>query len=148
MITKTQTFNGNSIIWLYTPGIPNRHDPEADPWRVFTLTDAYLERYNQYIAAGLFPLPSEHGYGAPGTEKPDNGRSGSMRCSRELWLPPAAYARAAGFATKHTRQCGLTLTIVRPTHGWGACQGNLPTVRFTITPCQHLAGSASLNQWA
>lgn len=45
--------------------------PAGDPWKPFTLADAYQERPPiEYIAAGLFALPSLNiVYGAPGTLK-------------------------------------------------------------------------------
>jgi len=106
---------------LHPELIPNGHDPTIDPWQVFTLADAYLERPPvEYIAAGLFPLPSLNiVYGAPGTYKSLIMADLSI-CVADgaLWLPPAAWMPGAtGFATKQAPVMWIDFDNgARPTH--------------------------------
>jgi hypothetical protein len=100
---------------------PGGIDPGADPWQVFTLADAYLDRPPvEYIAAGLFPLPSLNiVYGAPGTYKSLIMADLSI-CVADgaLWLPPAAWMPGAtGFATKQAPVMWIDFDNgARPTH--------------------------------
>ena len=136
LITQDANFQREfNYLALHPELIPNGHDPEADPWRVFTLTDAYLERPPiEYIAAGLFPLPSLNiVYGAPGTLKSlIMADLAVCVAAGELWLPPAAWMPGAtGFATKHTPAMWIDFDNgARPTHeriGALARARNLPT---------------------
>lgn len=136
LITQDANFQREfNYLALHPELIPNGHDPEADPWRVFTLTDAYLERPPiEYIAAGLFPLPSLNiVYGAPGTLKSlIMADLAICVAAGELWLPPAAWMPGAtGFATKHTPAMWIDFDNgARPTHeriGALARARNLPT---------------------
>ena len=66
----------------------------ADPWQPFTLADAYLDRPPiQYIAAGLFALPSLNiVYGAPGTLKSFILADLAVCVAGgNAWLPPAPW---------------------------------------------------------
>ena len=136
LITQDANFQREfNYLALHPELIPNGHDPEADPWRVFTLTDAYLDRPPiEYIAAGLFPLPSLNiVYGAPGTLKSlIMADLAVCVAAGELWLPPAAWMPGAtGFATKHTPAMWIDFDNgARPTHeriGALARARNLPT---------------------
>jgi len=99
----------------------NGGDTAADPWKAFTLADAYLERPPlEYIAAGLFPLPSLNiVYGAPGTFKSMIMADLAICVAAgELWLPPAEWMPGAtGFATKRTPSMWIDFDNgARPTH--------------------------------
>lgn len=71
-------------------------EPEeiTDPWKPFTLADAYQPRPAvEYIAAGMFALPSLNiVYGSPGTLK-SFWLADLMVCvaAGEAWLPPAPW---------------------------------------------------------
>lgn len=68
--------------------------PQADPWQVFTLADAYQERPPvEYIAGRLFALPSLNIlYGAPGTLKSFLLADLAVCVAGGLeWLPPAPW---------------------------------------------------------
>lgn len=81
---------------------------ENDPWKVFTLEDAYQERPPvEYIAAGLFALPSLNIiYGAPGTLKSfllaDLATSAAAGMD---WLAPAPWVNGNLASSIPTRQC-------------------------------------------
>lgn len=78
-------------------------EPERDPWRPFTLADAYAPRPpREYIVAGLFRLPSLNiVYGAPGCLKTtllmDLAASVVSACP---WLTPLPGQPGTGRATK------------------------------------------------
>lgn len=75
-----------------------------DPWQTFTLADAYKEREPiQYIAAGIFELPSLNIlYGPPGTLKSFFLADLAVCVAAGIeWLPPAPWkAGAEPFPTK------------------------------------------------
>jgi hypothetical protein len=79
----------------------------ADPWQVFTLSDAYLERPPvEYIAAGLFALPSLNVvYGSPGTLK-SFILADLLTCATAGidWLPPAPWINGNLARSIPTRQ--------------------------------------------
>jgi hypothetical protein len=80
----------------------------SDPWEVFTLTDAYLERPPvEYIAAGLFALPSLNiVYGSPGTLKSFLlADLSSCAAAGVDWLPPAPWINGNQARGIPTRQC-------------------------------------------
>jgi len=88
----------------YANSLDSGEKANRDPWTPFYIADAYQERPPvEYIAAGLFPLPSLNiVYGAPGCLKSfvlaDLAISAAMG---ELWLPPAAWQLGStGFTTK------------------------------------------------
>lgn len=87
----------------YADSLDIEDGKSRDPWLPFFIADALQERPPvQYIAAGLFPLPSlSIVYGAPGCLKSfilaDLAISASMG---ELWLPPAPWQPGStGFQT-------------------------------------------------
>jgi hypothetical protein len=93
----------------------NGHSPEAEPdaiiedtWQAFTLADAYQERPPlEYIAAGLFALPSLNiVYGAPGTLK-SFLLSDLAVCAAagSEWLSPAAWVNGNLAQPVPTRKC-------------------------------------------
>ncbi len=122
LITQDANFQREfNYLALHPDLIPNGHDPAADPWQVFTLADAYLERPPiEYIAAGLFPLPSLNiVYGAPGTMKSlIMADLAICVAAGELWLPPAAWMPGAtGIATKQAPTIWVDFDNgSRPTH--------------------------------
>jgi len=122
LITQDANFQREfNYLALHPELIPNGHDPAADPWQVFTLVDAYLDRPPiEYIAAGLFPLPSLNiVYGAPGTMKSlIMADLAICVAAGELWLPPAAWMPGAkGFATKQAPVMWIDFDNgSRPTH--------------------------------
>lgn len=106
---------------LHPELIPQNGKDPADPWQVFTLADAYLDRPPlQYIAAGLFPLPSLNiVYGAPGTMKSlIMADLAVCVAAGELWLPPAEWMPGAtGIKTKQAPTMWLDFDNgKRPTH--------------------------------
>jgi hypothetical protein len=96
---------------LQNPSLVAEQDPpvaSADPWQVFTLTDAYQERPPvEYIAQGLFALPSLNvGYGAPGTLKSFVLADLAISVAAGVdWLPPAAWINGNQARGIPTRQC-------------------------------------------
>ena len=136
LITQDANFQREfNYLALHPELIPNGHDPAADPWQVFTLADAYLDRPPiEYIAAGLFPLPSLNiVYGAPGTMKSlIMADLAICVAAGELWLPPAEWMPGAkGIATKKAPAMWIDFDNgARPTHeriGALARARNLPT---------------------
>ncbi len=114
---------------------PNGDEPAVDPWQPFTLADAYVDRPPiEYIAAGLFPLPSLNiVYGAPGTFKSlIMADLAICVAAGQLWLPPAEWMPGAkGFITKQAPAMWIDFDNgARPTHeriGALARARNLPT---------------------
>jgi len=88
----------------YARSLETTEAKARDPWTPFYIADAYQDRPAvEYIAAGLFPLPSLNiVYGAPGCLKSflmaDLAISAAMG---ELWLPPAPWQPGStGLATR------------------------------------------------
>jgi hypothetical protein len=82
--------------------------PSSDPWQVFTLADAYLDRPPvEYIAAGLFALPSLNiVYGSPGTLKSFILADLAIcTAAGSEWLPPAPWVNGNVARSVRTRQC-------------------------------------------
>ncbi len=92
----------NSLV--LKPDLLPPEEPITDPWKAFTLQDAYIERPPaEYIAAGLFTLPSlSIVYGAPGTLKSFVMADLAVSVAAgKLWLPPAPWQPGgAGIETK------------------------------------------------
>lgn len=77
---------------------PEQDSQFIDPWQAFTLADAYQDRPPmQYIAAGLFSLPSLNiVYGAPGTLKSFILADLAVCVAGgKPWLPPAPWHKGA-----------------------------------------------------
>ena len=88
----------------YANSLETGEKKSRDPWLPFYIADAYLERPPvEYIAAGLFPLPSLNiVYGAPGCLKSfilaDLAISAAVG---ETWLPAAPWQPGStGFETR------------------------------------------------
>ncbi len=89
-------------------GLETSPEEHPDPWQVFTLLDAYLERPPvEYVAQGLFALPSLNiVYGAPGTLKSFILADLAVCAAAGMdWLPPAAWINGNQSRGYPTRQC-------------------------------------------
>jgi hypothetical protein len=89
-------------------GLEASPDGQPDPWQVFTLLDAYLERPPvEYVAQGLFALPSLNiVYGAPGTLKSFILADLAVcAAAGQDWLPPAPWISGNLSHGFPTRQC-------------------------------------------
>ena len=89
-------------------GLETSPEEHPDPWQVFTLQDAYLERPPvEYVAQGLFALPSLNiVYGAPGTLKSFILADLAICASAGMdWLPPAPWINGNQSRGYPTRQC-------------------------------------------
>jgi hypothetical protein len=80
------------------------HEERPDPWKMFTLADAYSERPPvQYVAKGIFKLPSLNiVYGPPGCLKSFLMADFALCvASGQLWLPSAPWqpGRSSGIET-------------------------------------------------
>ena len=89
-------------------GLETSPEDHPDPWQVFTLQDAYLERPPvEYVAQRLFSLPSLNiVYGAPGTLKSFILADLAVCASAGMdWLPPAPWINGNQSRGFPTRQC-------------------------------------------
>lgn len=95
----------NAAVFAVDPKAPLPGD--NDPWKAYTLADAYQERPpTEYIAGKLFELPSLNiVYGAPGTYKSFLLQDLAACVAAGLpWLPPAPWTNGAGDGHK-TKKC-------------------------------------------
>jgi len=104
---ETRQFH-SALINPKQAGLETSPEDHPDPWQVFTLQDAYLERPPvEYVAQGLFALPSLNiVYGAPGTLKSFLLADLAVSASAGMdWLPPAPWINGNQSHGYPTRQC-------------------------------------------
>jgi len=104
---ETRQFH-SALINPKQAGLETSPEDHPDPWQVFTLQDAYLERPPvEYVAQGLFALPSLNiVYGAPGTLKSFILADLAVCASAGMdWLPPAPWINGNQSHGYPTRQC-------------------------------------------
>ncbi len=98
----------SGLLNMRRAGLEASPDGQPDPWQVFTLLDAYLERPPvEYVAQGLFALPSLNiVYGAPGTLKSFILADLAVcAAAGQDWLPPAPWISGNLSHGFPTRQC-------------------------------------------